>query len=275
MKTLVVSGCLLSSLALGEQFKVYLSTEDIGGDSLKMGSSSNPLVIHIDKQSASPALIDTLSHSSNLIFADLPNVPEFVKASSNNVEHQMVGSNTWKHRDGKKDEGDDDKETEDDDDDDEKKDDHDKKGDEKSKGKDKHKEKPKAEPSSTAAKIPKPGKSTTLTTKTKGSDSDKPKATAKPDDDEDDEDESKDGKKKGKDKKKDKDDELDDELDDDKTKKEKGHKGKPVEKLPKDDDEPTIPDEEEKNYENAGVRLNNAQWLSGAALLGASVLALL
>lgn len=275
MKPNLISGCLLTSVALGEQFKVYLNTEDIGGDSIKKGTGSNPLVIHIDKQSASSALIDTLSHSSNIIFADLPNVPEFVKASANKIEHQMIGSTTWKHKDDKKEESDNDKENED-----EQKGD-DQKGD---KDKDKYKSKTTCLSSTststvtTTIQIPKSSKSTTLVTKTKVTESKKAKPTEKP---EEDEKETNDEYDKGKDKKKDKDfdddddDKLDDEFDDNDIKKEKGHKGKPVGNLPEDEEELTIPEENEKNYENSGTMLMNGQWLSCAALLGASVVALL
>lgn len=87
---------------VAEQFRAFLSTDEIGSDSIQRGTDDNPLVIRIDKQSYSPELIDTLTKSTNIIFADLPDVPEFIKADKiSDVDYQVV-QNTWKHKDKKK-----------------------------------------------------------------------------------------------------------------------------------------------------------------------------
>ncbi|KAL3239144.1 Spo19p [Nakaseomyces bracarensis] len=265
MKSILLSGSLLASYAFGEQFKVYLSTEDIGGDSVRTGTENNPLVIHIDKQSASPSLLDTLSHSSNIIFADLPNIPEFVKTSANRLEHQMISSTTWRNKDSY-------------DEDDKYEDheaengtDHDDKGKEESKskdsGKDKHKTKTSYTVTSTSTvttTLPIVSKSTTLETKTKFSSS----VTSTPTDlplEEDKEEQTKE---------KESDESLDEEFDDEDIKREKGHKGKPVYQIP-EDNEPSIPEENEQNYENKGGKTYHPEWIFCTAILSISILAIL
>ncbi|CCF59673.1 hypothetical protein KAFR_0H02640 [Kazachstania africana CBS 2517] len=62
-------------LAKAETFQAYLTTEDVGGDSTEL---NRPLTVHLDKNTMSAELLEKLQHTSNIVFADLPQVPEFV-----------------------------------------------------------------------------------------------------------------------------------------------------------------------------------------------------
>lgn len=55
----------------------YLSTKDVGGDSVQ-GFGSKQLVVHVDKNSISPEKLAAIASSSNVVFAEMPDMPEFV-----------------------------------------------------------------------------------------------------------------------------------------------------------------------------------------------------
>ncbi|QLG74012.1 hypothetical protein HG535_0F05240 [Zygotorulaspora mrakii] len=54
-----------------------LTTEELGGDSTD-SAAVRPLVVHVDKKNMSPEILKQLYRTSNIIFADFPEVPEFI-----------------------------------------------------------------------------------------------------------------------------------------------------------------------------------------------------
>ena len=62
---------------------------DIGGDSID-SLDTKPLTIHFDKNSLTPELMEHLLHASNLVFPDLPEIPEFI----NLKEYDIVDAKT-------------------------------------------------------------------------------------------------------------------------------------------------------------------------------------
>ncbi|CCD25040.1 Spo19p NDAI_0E02230 [Naumovozyma dairenensis CBS 421] len=72
----IINSILISSV-LTERVNLYLTTDDLGGDSVT-GLDHKPLTLHIDKESLTPELSTILSHSPNIIFADMPGQPEFI-----------------------------------------------------------------------------------------------------------------------------------------------------------------------------------------------------
>lgn len=65
------------SKASSSKFSLTLSTEQLGGDSTEY-SEAKPLVVHVDKNSMSPEILEHLAHTSNIVFADLPELPQFI-----------------------------------------------------------------------------------------------------------------------------------------------------------------------------------------------------
>lgn len=65
------------SKASSSKFSLTLSTEQLGGDSTDY-SEAKPLVVHVDKNSMSPEILEHLAHTSNIVFADLPELPQFI-----------------------------------------------------------------------------------------------------------------------------------------------------------------------------------------------------
>lgn len=248
----IFSSQILASFVVAEQFRAFLSTDEIGSDSIQRGTDDNPLVIRIDKQSYSPELIDTLTKSTNIIFADLPDVPEFIKADKiSDVDYQVV-QNTWKHKDKKNDE-------------EEKQDDNDKKKDKnKQENNDKNEEtKSKTKPNSKTVEDHK----TTLSTKTT-THSTIIYTSSKPEKTKESEENSKDSRSgdKGKPYNDSEDNgDSDDEVCDDEEEKE----SKNSNKLPSNHTEPHLGDNEDEFFDNIGNHLNNRghyQWLLYAIL---------
>ena len=83
--------CSSAAMASSKEFNVVLSTNDLGGDSL--GSlGAEPLVLRLDENSMSEELLAKLEHSPNIVFAGLPNIPEFINSNEyNNMMKKLYG----------------------------------------------------------------------------------------------------------------------------------------------------------------------------------------
>lgn len=68
---------VLIRLTAGSRFSFTLTTEELGGDSTN-SMTVQPLVVHVDKQNMAPEILEKLYHTSNIVFADFPEVPEFI-----------------------------------------------------------------------------------------------------------------------------------------------------------------------------------------------------
>ena len=67
---------LLIAKAFAAEYYVTLNTDD--NDLVNSGLESKPLVIHIDKNSMDPEVLEQLANIPNIVFADLPGLPQFV-----------------------------------------------------------------------------------------------------------------------------------------------------------------------------------------------------
>lgn len=74
--TLLTTTYLVSS----QELTVYFSEEEVQTNDNEEGLNSRLLTIRLDKESMQPGVMERLSKTSNIIFADFPGLPEFVNA---------------------------------------------------------------------------------------------------------------------------------------------------------------------------------------------------
>lgn len=83
--------CSSVAVAKSKEFNVVLSTNDLGGDSLSP-LGAEPLVLRLDENSMSEELLAKLERSPNIVFAGLPNIPEFINSNEyNNMMKKLYG----------------------------------------------------------------------------------------------------------------------------------------------------------------------------------------
>ncbi|QLL30920.1 hypothetical protein HG536_0A07350 [Torulaspora globosa] len=73
----LVLALVVAHEASASRKQLTLTTEELGGDSTEI-SANKPLIVHLDKNSMSPEMVETLARASNIDLADLPDYPEFV-----------------------------------------------------------------------------------------------------------------------------------------------------------------------------------------------------
>lgn len=71
------------SQCCAQKYVISLSTDSVGGDSVEH-LDFKPLVVHVDKNSMSPEILSHLASTSNIVFADLPDFPQFININEVN-----------------------------------------------------------------------------------------------------------------------------------------------------------------------------------------------
>lgn len=79
-KQLTLTLLTTTYLASSQELKVYFSEEEVQSNENEEGLNSHLLTIRLDKESLQPGVMERLSKTSNIIFADFPGLPEFVNA---------------------------------------------------------------------------------------------------------------------------------------------------------------------------------------------------
>lgn len=75
-KQLTFTLSLISCLGSSQELKIHLSEEGIQDDN----NETRLLTVRLDKESLQPNVMERLSKTSNIVFADFPEMPEFVNA---------------------------------------------------------------------------------------------------------------------------------------------------------------------------------------------------
>ena len=75
-KQLTITLLSISCLGLSQELKIHLTEEGTQEDNIE----TRLLTVRLDKEFLQPSVMERLSKTSNIIFADFPEMPEFVNA---------------------------------------------------------------------------------------------------------------------------------------------------------------------------------------------------